>query len=552
MRPEWASSTDINKPPVSSSAVVTVSEETSNLPPPNSLLCAGVAGCAEGEDGAGTGTAQAHHWPVNFSTVIRNWPYTRLRSLIFVSYFLFYNAYRRQHSARVVNRPASRTRTMGNDSSKCLPECVRKLPIGGYIASTSTGLLFGLAFEKSQDVGGTTDMEDYSVSMPRSRASLKAKKPSLVSSDSVADELAGERNTPLTAVAVVKYFLCLSTGAIFGMAFHKARVIDPSVIRDQMLLRDFTFLKFFLSALGASIVSMSLLSALPATRQRFLTTYDKVAVKQTAKSTSAAVVGGLISGAGITIAGSCPVTIFSQIGSQVPNIGYTFLGGLAGTLFYGLFKPAFDNIMQAVRTDAVNKWRKTSFFMCALPVAATLGAVVFGLELYSPWADSRGFQAFEMIAKKSWPPYCAGAMLGLLQIPLVYFINQPLGGSTSLLCMLAQGFVGPLKGVSPFIAKFRTGFTYWWQVFFVSGAMVGSYLSASSSQTLGSVLGVTPTQAFTGGALMFLGARIAGGCTSGHGFSGCALMSPLSATMVTSMFGGAVTTAMFMQKQGLL
>ena len=69
-----------------------------------------------------------------------------------------------------------------------------------------------------------------------------------------------------------------------------------------------------------------------------------------------------------------------------------------------------------------------------------------------------------MIAKKSWPPYCAGAMLGLLQIPLVYFINQPLGGSTSLLCMLAQGFVGPLKGVSPFIAKFRTGFTYWWQV----------------------------------------------------------------------------------------
>ena len=35
--------------------------------------------------------------------------------------------------------------------------------------------------------------------------------------------------------------------------------------------------------------------------------------------------------------------------------GYTFLGGLAGTLFYGLFKPAFDNMMQAVRTDAVNK-----------------------------------------------------------------------------------------------------------------------------------------------------------------------------------------------------
>lgn len=368
---------------------------------------------------------------------------------------------------------------MGNDSSKCLPECVSKLPIGGYLVSTSTGLLFGIAFEKS-------------------------------------------------------------------------RVIDPSVIRDQMLLTDFTFLKFFLTALGTSIVSMSLLSALPATRQKFLTTYDKVAVKQTAKSKSAAVVGGIISGAGMTIAGSCPVTIFSQIGSQVPNVGYTFLGGLAGTLFYGLFKPAFDNLMQAVRTDAVNKWRKTSFFVCALPVAATLGAVVCGLELYSPWGDNTGFQVTELFSKKSWPPYCAGMTLGLLQIPLVYYINYPLGGSTSLLCMLGQGCVGPFKNVSPFLRKFRTGFAYWWQVFFVSGAIAGSYLSASASGSLDSVVGVTPMQAFAGGALMFLGARIAGGCTSGHGFSGAALMSPLSAMMVTSMFGGAIATAMFMQREGLL
>jgi len=55
---------------------------------------------------------------------------------------------------------------------------------------------------------------------------------------------------------------------------------------------------------SAGIVSMSVLSALPATRQQFLTTYDNVAVKQTAKSKSAAVVGGIISGAGMTIAGS--------------------------------------------------------------------------------------------------------------------------------------------------------------------------------------------------------------------------------------------------------
>jgi len=47
----------------------------------------------------------------------------------------------------------------------------------------------------------------------------------------------------------------------------------------------------------------------------------------------------------------------------------------------------------------------------------------------------------------------------------------------------------------------------------VSGAIAGSYLSANASGSLDSVLGVTPMQAFVGGALMFMGARIAGGCT---------------------------------------
>ena len=33
----------------------------------------------------------------------------------------------------------------------------------------------------------------------------------------------------------------------------RVSVVDPSVIRDQMLLTDFTFLKFFLSAVAAGM-----------------------------------------------------------------------------------------------------------------------------------------------------------------------------------------------------------------------------------------------------------------------------------------------------------
>ena len=48
-----------------SSAVLTVSEETSCLPLFDSLLSAGSACGAEGEDGASAAIARAHHCPVN-------------------------------------------------------------------------------------------------------------------------------------------------------------------------------------------------------------------------------------------------------------------------------------------------------------------------------------------------------------------------------------------------------------------------------------------------------------------------------------------------------
>ena len=66
-------------------------------------------------------------------------------------------------------------------------------------------------------------MADYSMSMPRSRISLKVKKRSVASV--VADEETADINRPLTAsAAVIKlYILCFFCGIIFGIAFHKSK-----------------------------------------------------------------------------------------------------------------------------------------------------------------------------------------------------------------------------------------------------------------------------------------------------------------------------------------
>lgn len=59
---------------------------------------------------------------------------------------------------------------------------------------------------------------------------------------------------------------------------------------------------------------------------------------------------------------------------------------------------------------------------------------------------------------------------------------------------------------------------------------------------LGEVLGLWALAPvlFTGGLLIGYGARWAGGCTSGHGLSGCSMLSPASLVTTTTFFVTAV------------
>jgi len=50
-------------------------------------------------------------------------------------------------------------------------------------------------------------------------------------------------------------------------------------------------------------------------------------------------------------------------------------------------------------------------------------------------------------------------------------------------------------------------------VFYVLGAVLGAYVSASVSGTLGQVKGVSVPASICGGFLLYIGARIGGGCT---------------------------------------
>jgi uncharacterized protein len=162
------------------------------------------------------------------------------------------------------------------------------------------------------------------------------------------------------------------------------------------------------------------------------------------------------------------------------------------------------------------------------------------------------------LTDKAWSPYVAGAIIGLLQIPTFVLMDTALGASSSFVTVAAHiasifdGRIGDVK----YFAAHMSGQKNWWQVAIVIGIAIGAYismrLSGARRQPISPIwqqangpptLAARAPVAFVAGFIMLLGARIAGGCTSGHGISGMAQLSVGSTVAVAAMFAGGILTA---------
>lgn len=163
-----------------------------------------------------------------------------------------------------------------------------------------------------------------------------------------------------------------------------------------------------------------------------------------------------------------------------------------------------------------------------------------------------------VLSRTSWSPYAAGAVIGLLQIPTFLLMDTALGASSSFVTVGAQiaSLADPALGGSKYLASHLWGAKNWWQVAVVVGIALGAFVSVRLSGArraavsaaweraagAGSLMRRGP-MAFLAGFIMLFGARIAGGCTSGHGISGMAQLSVGSTVAVAAMFAGGILTA---------
>jgi len=160
---------------------------------------------------------------------------------------------------------------------------------------------------------------------------------------------------------------------------------------------------------------------------------------------------------------------------------------------------------------------------------------------------------YQSVFVDRWPWWAGGAVIGLL-VPMLYLMhNTALGVST--------GYGTILKALRPrtrlWWLNTSTFADRWgWRLFFVGGMIGGAFVSA---RLAGMPLTTTEMGIFTaniswsfadsgvffflGGLLLAFGARISGGCTSGHSIHGLANrhLSSLVATVFFFGFGVLAT-----------
>ncbi|MEI8395082.1 MAG: YeeE/YedE thiosulfate transporter family protein [Rhodospirillaceae bacterium] len=173
----------------------------------------------------------------------------------------------------------------------------------------------------------------------------------------------------------------LAMGLVFGTALEKSRVFEPGMIIGQMQMSNFIMLKIFLTAVTTGLVVLAVLNGLGLTQL-----HPKVTLY------GADIVGGLVLGAGISIAGACPGTVLAQLGVGYRDAWMTLAGGLAGATTFIYLEPTLKPLLLSggpgkLTLDGV---LAMPFWMPALGLAAILvGGLVF-LERWRPWQDDLG------------------------------------------------------------------------------------------------------------------------------------------------------------------
>ena len=320
-------------------------------------------------------------------------------------------------------------------------------------------------------------------------------------------------------------------GFLFGAILQYAKLNRFDTISGLAMLKNFAVIKAILVAIGVGAILISIEIGLG-----FASYHTKPLIL------GGIMMGGLIFGTGMAILGYCPGTLPISLGEGSLDALIGILGGLvAGFLYtillpsiHGILGPDFGNI--TLRSSLAGN--TTLFFILVFLIAAIF--IAFSLWIHR----------FEKIKDLKW--LYAGIALAILNgiIFLTVVTDRIMGAST------AYPYVSDLiTGTTVNDYFFKIKGPGQWELIFLTGSFFSGLVLSLIRKDFKLVLihqnwkkykGDSKYKriiwSFVGGFLIIIGARMAGGCTSGHIISGGMQLAASSLLFAFFVFTGLLVT----------
>ncbi len=253
------------------------------------------------------------------------------------------------------------------------------------------------------------------------------------------------------------------------------------------------------------------------------------------------IIGGLLIGFGMALSGACPGTVLVQLGAGLRSGWLAMLGGILGGILHARISPFLRSIRPSSTTSSANLTIQSRFGLGS-------GQVLLGYEIMCLAAIGlvtllKPDDAFTPL-RATFGSLCIGgaqaASLLLTSIPV---------GCSSVYAEIAQYFWRAWDSSINRAESQKTPRPSTRNMSFAIGILLGAWAMPTSRSIAASLVvsQISDISGFAGGFAMVFGARLAGGCTSGHGISGMSAFSVSSIVSVASMFAGGIALGFLMQ-----
>ncbi len=326
----------------------------------------------------------------------------------------------------------------------------------------------------------------------------------------------------------------LVLGFMFGAILQYAKLNRYNVISGMATLENFAVAKAIAVAIGVGVVIIAIEIGLG-----FASYHIKPFLL------GGIAIGGIIFGAGMAILGYCPGTLPVSLGEGSVDALIGITGGLVGGVVYTLTVPFIQSFLGpdlgSISLYTLIGQHKIIFYLLDIILGTAFVWAAFWLNKKEKTPDLKWLYSG----------------IGLAVLNAVVFLsvvsNRVIGASTAY----------------PYVADLITGNTsndYFskskgpgqWEVLFLAGAFISgiviSLLRKEFKITLihsnwekykGNSVTKRIIWSFIGGFILIFGARMAGGCTSGHILSGGMQLSLSSLVFAVFVFGGLLITGKY-------